>query len=122
MKYKVEELKVIKNQGGLICGMLNVSAVAEMKLRDEEGNGGYYIVLKTDCFQDFYQVEESCLDGMLENDEETSEYLEDHHMSAMAIEKLSPEDVRAYAYKTIAHAINLEDEALKSFIDQVKEQ
>lgn len=74
MRYLIKDVKT-EVGGGMACGPVSGPVIAELLLQDEEGKSSYHILAEVEGIPHFYDPDRSCIDGMLEFDNDTFEYV-----------------------------------------------
>ena len=82
-KYFIEDIKCGISAGGMSCGPVPVSVIAEAKFKEDNGNTFYLCLAEVDGIPNFFQTEKSTYDMQIseEMDDDDIDFLNDHYIS-----------------------------------------
>ena len=76
-KFLVEDVKVGSSKGGVACGPVSGSVIAEVCLRDvEDGNVKYHCLTEVEGIPNFFETDISSFDQQIEDDPDNEEFWE----------------------------------------------
>ena len=124
-KYYIKNARYGEGEGGIACGPVDGPAVAEVEIRNEDGNEYFVSLVDVSGFPLFLKTPDSIFDMLLANSPEDDKYIKssiirageyDDIFDAGDIDELYP------VYRYLMYIISAEEEVMENFIKTSKEK